>query len=231
MPPRRTVLVLALFAVILPGRPSIGRTEEPPAEKWRSLFDGKSLDGWQPTDFFKPGKVLVRDGAIVMEKGRQMTGVTYARKDFPRLDYEVTLEGKKLAGDDFFCTTTFPVGKSYCSLVVGGWGGQVVGLSSINGADASENETNHSKEFELNRWYRIRLRVTAHRIEAWIDKEKMVDLDTTGRKISTRIECLPCRPFGVATWDTVGAVRNVRVRKLSDAEVRAVEREAAPKKD
>ena len=52
------------------------------------------------------------------------------------MDYEVTLEGKRVAGDDFFCTTTFPVGESFCSFVVGGWHGTVVGLSSIDGMDA-----------------------------------------------------------------------------------------------
>jgi hypothetical protein len=202
-----------------------------PRQGWKTLFDGKSLDGWRPTDFYKPGKVSVKDGAIVLEKGTRMTGVTYARKDFPRIDYEVTLEGKKVAGNDFFCTTTFPVGESFCSLVVGGWGGRVVGLSSINGADASENETNRSKEFERDRWYRVRIRVTAKRIEAWIDREKMVDLDTDGLQISVRVECLPCRPFGIATWDTVGAVRAIRVRTLTEAEKRAIARDAAGKKD
>jgi hypothetical protein len=194
---------------------------------WKRLFDGRSLAGWKVTDFFKPGKVHVRDGAIVLEKGDRMTGVTFAGKDFPKMDYEVTLEGKRLAGNDFFCTTTFPVGGSFCSLVVGGWGGRVVGLSSINGADASENETNRDKAFKTGQWYRVRIRVTAKRIEAWIGGEQVVDLNTDGLEISTRIECVPCQPFGVATWDTVGAVRDLRVRRLTDAEKRQVEEDAA----
>ena len=76
---------------------------------WKDLFDKKSLDGWKVSDFSGPGKVQVKDEAIVMEQGKQMTGITYGRNDFPKMDYEVTLEGKKIAGDDFFCTTTFPV--------------------------------------------------------------------------------------------------------------------------
>jgi hypothetical protein len=213
-----------------PGRDS--KAPRPDRAGWKKLFDGKSLDGWKPTDFYKPGKVHIKDGVIVMEKGRMMTGVTYGRADFPKMDYEVTLEGKKLAGYDFFCTTTFPVGKSFCSLVVGGWGGRVVGLSSLNGADASENETAKQKEFKPGRWYRVRIRVTPKRIEAWIDGDKMVDLDTEGLKISTRIECVPCRPFGIATWDTVGAVRDIRVRALTAAERReAAARAAAEKRD
>src|SRR5262245_55079690 len=73
---------------------------------WKQLFDGKSLAGWKATDFYKPGKVTVQQGMLLLAKGNKMTGVTYSGKDFPRMDYEVTLEGKKLAGDDFFCTTT-----------------------------------------------------------------------------------------------------------------------------
>ena len=56
-------------------------------------------------------------------------------------DYEVTLEAMRVDGNDFFCGMTFPAGKDPCTLIVGGWGGTVVGLSSINGMDASENET------------------------------------------------------------------------------------------
>jgi hypothetical protein len=211
---------LTLLALAL-AEPTFGQKSSPPPKGtagWKELFDGKSLEGWKASDFFKPGKVHVQDGAIVMEKGDRMTGVTYARGDFPKIDYEVALEGKKVAGNDFFCTTTFPVGESFCSLVVGGWGGRVVGLSSINGADASENETRLEKGFEQGRWYRIRIRVTAKRIEAWIDDDRVVDLDSDGLRITTRIECIPSRPFGVATWETVGAVRAIRVRPLTEVE-------------
>jgi hypothetical protein len=218
------VLALAALFAVAPAPAQSAKT--PPAEKddkagWKKLFDGKSLDGWKSSDFYKPGKVEVRDGAVVMAKGRMMTGITYTRGDFPKMDYEVTLEGKKLAGDDFFCTTTFPVGDSFCSLVVGGWGGHVVGISSINSSDASENQTNRQMDFETGKWYRVRIRVSRARIDAWIDKEKVVDLETDGLRLSTRVECAASRPFGIATWDTIGAVRDVRVRLLTEAEKKA----------
>ena len=189
---------------------------------WKKLFDGKSLDGWKATDFFGAGKVHVKDGAIVMEKGKLMTGVTYSRGGFPKIDYEVTLEGQKVAGDDFFCTTTFPVGDSFCSLVVGGWSGTVVGLSSVDFMDASMNETRKDMKFEAGRWYRVRLRVSQKRVEAWIDREKVVDLDTTDHRLTIRTECNACRPFGIATYETAGAVRDVRVRALTEAEKKAL---------
>lgn len=193
-----------------------GDKQKPAGKESKPLFDGKSLDGWKSTDFFRPGKVYVKEGVVVLEKGDMMTGITYAGKDFPRMNYEVTLEGKKVAGNDFFCTTTFPVGKSYCSLVVGGWGGRVVGISSINGADASENETTKEKAFKHDQWYRVRIRVTPQRVEAWIDQEKMVDLETDGLMLSTRIECIPSQPFGIATWGTTAAIRDVRIRELAN---------------
>jgi len=193
---------------------------EPDAKpaKGRPLFDGKSLAGWKAADYLGSGKVGVKDGALVLETGKQMTGVTYRKDDFPKIDYEATLEGKKLDGDDFFCTTTFPVGDSHCSLVVGGWGGTTVGLSSLDGADASMNDTSSTKEFKKDAWYRIRLRVTAEKIVAWIDDDKVVDVEIKDRRVATRIECDACKPFGFCSWNTAGAIRDVRVRPLTAAE-------------
>ncbi len=220
--PRLFAVLAALLLSLATSAADDTKTPKPDDRTgWKKLFDGKSLTGWKVTDFFGPGKVHVDKGILVMEKGKSMTGVTYSRGDFPKIDYEVTLEGKKIAGNDFFCTTTFPVGDTFCSLVVGGWGGQVVGLSSINGADASENETNKSKKFKLDQWYRVRIRVSQHKIEAWIDDDKMVDLKTEDRKISTRIECQLCEPFGIATYNTTGAVRDIRVRALTEQEKKA----------
>jgi hypothetical protein len=185
---------------------------------WKPLFDGKSLENWKSANFGGEGDVTVEDGAIVMDRGSNMTGVTYDKNDFPKTNYEVTLEGKRLSGIDFFCTTTFPVGDDHCSLVVGGWAGAVVGLSSIDGKDASENKTRKNMGFDNNKWYRVRIRVTPERIAAWIDKENVVDLPIKGRKISIRPECDLSRPFGICTWSSVGAVRDIKVRTLSEAE-------------
>jgi hypothetical protein len=185
---------------------------------WKPLFDGKSLAGWKSANFGGEGEVHVEGGAIVMERGSPMTGATYARDDFPKTDYEVAFEARRLRGNDFFCTTTFPVGDAHCSLVVGGWAGAVVGLSSLDGRDASENETKSLRDFKNDHWYRVRIRVTAGRITAWIDKAKVVDVATKGKKISIRPECDLCRPFGLATYRTVGAVRDVKVRLLTSDE-------------
>ncbi|HEX6069337.1 MAG TPA: DUF1080 domain-containing protein [Longimicrobiaceae bacterium] len=184
-----------------------------PAQEARSLFDGRTLDGWEVTDFGGQGSVEVREGTIVLQQGEPLTGITWAG-EFPRIGYEVTLQAMRLAGRDFFAAITFPVGDDPCTLVIGGWGGGVVGLSSIEGADASENETRRSMRFEDRRWYRIRLRVTQEKIEAWIDDERVVDFSHRGRLLSIRVDVWESQPFGIATWQTAGALRDIELRML-----------------
>jgi hypothetical protein len=220
MNPRASSLAFLLIVPALGiAQPPAKPTEAP--TRWKALFDGKTLHGWKAADYKGAGKVYVKEGAAVMETGASMTGLTYTGGDFPKMDYEVSFEGKKIEGDDFFCTTTFPVGNSFCSFVVGGWGGSTVGLSSIDYSDASSNETSTSKEFKAGQWYRLRIRVTGKRIKAWIDDDEIVNLETEGKKISIRLECNACKPFGFATWYTAGAVRNIRVRALTEAEKKA----------
>ncbi len=182
-------------------------------EGWKSLFDGKTLTGWKIPNFGGEGKVYVENGAIVMEMGSMMTGITWTGEVL-RDNYELELEGKRLNGSDFFCTTTFPVGKDSCSLVVGGWGGGLVGLSSIDYADASENSTTKVLTFKNDQWYKVRIRVTTETIEAWIDGQKLVTQPRKDHKIGIRMEVDLCRPLGISTWASTGAVRNIRVRPV-----------------
>jgi hypothetical protein len=180
-----------------------------------SLFDGKSLGQWKITDFGGQGDVYVKDGAIYLEMGNDMTGVNWTGP-VVRMNYEITLEAMRVSGSDFFCGLTFPVAENPCSLILGGWGGGVCGLSNIDYYDAANNETTKFISFEDNKWYRVRLRVTPDRIEAWLDDEELVNIETTGRKIDIRAEVDLSQPLGIATWQTSGAVRNIRLRKLED---------------
>jgi hypothetical protein len=224
---KATVFTLCL-GLLLVAKTGFSQAPNEKAE-WKSLFDGKTLKGWKQSDFFKPGKSSVKDGAIILEKGTKMTGLTYDGKDFPKMNYEVSLESKRIDGRDFFCTTTFPVGDSFCSFVVGGWGGSVTGLSSIDGIDASENQTGQGIEYKNDQWYKIRIRVTDKRVETWIDKEQTVDLDTSDVKLGIRIECNVSTPFGIASYDTVGAVKDIKVRNLSPAEIKEVAKKSIKK--
>ncbi|MFB0555823.1 MAG: DUF1080 domain-containing protein [Phycisphaerae bacterium] len=180
-----------------------------------SLFDGKSLGQWAVTDFGGQGDVYVKDGAIYLEMGNDMTGVNWTGP-VVRMNYEITLEAMRVSGSDFFCGLTFPVADNPCSLILGGWGGGVCGLSNIDYYDAANNETSRFISFEDNKWYRVRLRVTPDRIEAWLDDEELVNIETTGRKIDIRAEVDLSQPLGIATWQTAGAIRNIRLRPLPE---------------
>jgi hypothetical protein len=209
--------------------------EKPPAGKEKSpaakdLFDGKTLSAWKRADMPGQGKVYVKDGAIVMDPGESMTAVVWTGKP-PRTNYELTLDGTRLEGGDFFATTTFPVGDSFCSLVMGGWGGSVVGLSNVDHADASENSTSTSREFKDKTWYHIRIRVTDARIDAWIDGKQVIQKGRKGHVFDLRMECDPCRPLGICTWDTKGAVKNIRLREVSLKEAAAVAKEASEEEE
>ena len=195
------------------------------AGEWRSLFNGRTLDGWKVTNYGGEGEVSVDASTLILNIGSSMTGVTY-RLPFPKTNYEVRCEAKRAGGHDFFCGMTFPVAESHCSLIVGGWGGGVVGLSSINGHDASENETTKYMKFEDNRWYKFRVRVEPNRIQAWIDAEQIIDADIEGCKISTRIEVDLNKPFGFASYETKAVLRNIEVRDLTAT---VLEKEAAEK--
>ncbi len=184
------------------------------AGKWQTLFDGKTLKNWKSTQFGGEGEVLVEDGALVMDMGNPLTGATWTGKPLPKINYEVELEGRRMAGSDFFCALTFPVKDEHASLVLGGWGGTIIGISCINGYDASENETTDFYKFEKNKWYKIRLQVTDQAIKAWIDDQQVADVEHPQREMSVRIEVEASKPFGIATFQTKGAIRNVRLRSL-----------------
>jgi hypothetical protein len=180
------------------------------------LFNGKDLDGWEITNFGPQGPVYVSGGSIVLGMGDGCTGITW-KKDFPEVNYKVSLEAKRVAGTDFFCGMTFPVGKESCSLIVGGWGGTIVGLSSINLMDASENQTTNFVEFEKDRWYRINLMVWGDTIRAHIDDEVVVNyVKGKNDELSIRPEVELSKPFGIASWYTTAELRNIKVERIGD---------------
>jgi hypothetical protein len=179
------------------------------------LFNGTSLDGWEITNFGPQGPVYVSGDQIILGMGEGCTGVTLKRS-FPETGYEVTLDAKRVAGNDFFCGITFPVAKSFCSLIVGGWAGTTVGLSSIDGKDASKNETTSHRNFDKDRWYHIRLQVTDEHIRSWIDSDKVVDFIIDNKRLSIRPEVELSKPFGIASWNTTAAIRHIHLTRIKN---------------
>jgi hypothetical protein len=216
----KNILISGLFAVFLiachskPER-QVNQTAEM-IEKITDpsyLFNGVSLEGWEEVNFGLQGQVSVKNGEIRMDMGDGCTGITWTG-DPPVMDYRISLDAKRVAGHDFFCGLTFPVDHEYCTLIVGGWGGVLIGLSCIDGLDASENETTSRKNLEDNRWYHITLEVSGGKIKAMIDDQVFFDFTKGNHRLSVRPEVQLNIPLGIASWYTTAALKNIRLEEI-----------------
>jgi hypothetical protein len=194
--------------------------EDLKAGKWESLFDGKTLDGWRAAEgglwHGGHGKIEALAGRIVLGGGANHTGIVSTRK-LPTMDYEISVEAMRIEGIDSFCSILFPVGSSDIALGVGGWaGGREVGLEMVDGRGGGANVTTRQMDFERGRWYRVRVRVTKARIQAWIDNTKVIDLETAGHTFDAGAGFAPLRPMGLDAAHFTAALRNIRLRRIGD---------------
>ena len=185
-----------------------------------ALFDGEGLGTWEKTQYGGEGDVFVdEEGNLEFGFGAVITGVHWGDEPPALSNYEISLDAMKLDGHDFFLALTFPVKDSHATFVIGGWGGGVVGISSVDDLNASENETMNIEGFENDRWYEVRVRVTDEKIEAWIDEDQMVDLELEDRKISLLPGDIELSvPIGLAAYQTRAQYRNIVWRNLPAAE-------------
>lgn len=207
---KRTLLLAATVAMSVAGGYALAAEGG-----WRPLFDGATLGNWRATAFGGGGEPEVVEGAIRIPPGADLNGVTW-HGEFPTQRYEIALEARRVDGGDFFCGLTFPVGESCCSLILGGWGGSITGLSCIDGRDAGDNETTDTMTFERGRWYDVVVRVTPDRIECLVDGETIVDQEIAGRRVDVRAEVIASQPLGIATYATTGEARRIRWRPLEE---------------
>lgn len=199
------------------------RTDD--SKGWSPLFNGKDMTGWKVTNFGGEGEVKVEKEIVTIDQGVDLSGITSTRKDLPTTNYEIEFEAQRAAGNDFFIGITFPYKKSSCTLICGGWGGGVCGLSSLDGMDASENETTSYLSFTNGQWYKVRLLVEDERIQAWLDKSNLVDVETTDRKVDVRFEIELSKPMGFSTYQSRALIRNARIRKLPTAAAKSAEKD------
>ncbi|MCC6508722.1 MAG: DUF1080 domain-containing protein [Pirellulaceae bacterium] len=188
--------------------------ESPVKEGWLPLTKAASLEGWEVTQFGGEGEVKMEDEMLQLAMGDPLTGVTWKAKDFPKTNYEIKLEARRIQGNDFLCGLTFPVGDKHASLIAGGWGGGVVGLSSVDGNDASENSTSSFRDFENNKWYSFRVRVDDENITAWVDDERVFKQEREGHEFSVRAEVMASRPLGFCVFQSKVQVRKFEWRPL-----------------
>ncbi|MEK9772780.1 MAG: family 16 glycoside hydrolase [Opitutae bacterium] len=195
---------------------SISLHSEEVGEDAKILFNGQSLENWMVTDYAGHGEVkLDGKGSVYLEFGIALTGIHWTGKPLPLVNYEIHWEAMKEMGTDFFGSLTFPYKQNHATLILGGWGGALVGISCIDGFDASENESSTAHYFKAKQWYKCRLRVSDTHFKFWVDEEKLIDFCTDGREISLRSgEIEMSKPLGFSTYDTTGLIRKVVLHNL-----------------
>lgn len=185
-----------------------------PEAEWNEL----GPENWEAVDYGMAGSVAWREGVLQIDGGESLLGGCW-KDELPIAPYEVELQAKRVSGNDFFCGLTVPVRgrEEAVTLVLGGWGGSVTGISSIDEKDASDNETTSYRLYKDDHWYHIRMEVCEDRLAAWIDGEQIVEMSLLGKKLSLHAGPIEaCASLGVATWQTAAEMKGVRWRTLPE---------------
>ena len=192
----------------------IKASEADAKEGWKPLLPKDGIEGWEVTNFGGEGEVENKGGSLMLGRGEPLTGITRLGKDFPLENYELRWSAQRAEGSDFFAGITFPVGKEHCSFICGGWGGGLVGISSINGNDASENETSSYRLFKNGEWYRFKIRVDTKNITVWLNDEQILEIERENRKFSVRAEVMRSRPLGYCVFQSKVLIKDWEYRTV-----------------
>ncbi|MCR9243769.1 MAG: DUF1080 domain-containing protein [bacterium] len=187
--------------------------------RWQPLLGDSKLAPFAVTEFGGEGPVTVAGDTVQLEIGSPLTGIHWQSEAPPPgadgADYELAFEATRETGTDFFCGLTFPIRGQHLTLILGGWGGALCGLSSLDGQDAARNATRTLRHFENGRPYRIRLSVQGAMVRVVIDDEPLLAVDTAPFELSLRPEVELSRPLGFATFATTARIADLRWRRLT----------------
>jgi hypothetical protein len=208
--------VLALSALVAFAQEETKPDATPANSERQLLWKGDRFEDWTVTEFGSQREVKpLEDGGFEIEAGYPLSGVHSTAFEWPKDNYEVEWEFQRVEGNDFPCCLTFPVSDSHCSVVIGGWGGTLVGLSCIDGKDAAHNETAKHMVLENGKWYQARLRVEGNRIRCWIGDKEIISHDFGNQKLSVRNEVQLSQPLGICSFETKARIREFRLYALT----------------
>lgn len=221
----KKILPLAVLVCALPmGACSLFGQKTAPAQSAAQAIPWFAVPiieaGWTYVDFGSNGGVELAHDVITLHQGERLEGLKYAGNAAEllgeKLDcYEIKLEARRTGGRDIFLGLTFPVGtKESASLILGGWGGSVCGISSVDGGDASGNPYKSIVNFEDNQWYAVTVHVDAKEVSATLDGKPLFSVPRAGRHFDLRAEVEPTAPLGLFTFGTSAQVRGLSVRQL-----------------
>jgi len=184
----------------------------------QALFNGRDLAGWKIVPFGDGGAVnVLSNGIVSCGLGDPFTGIAYTNPP-PTMNYELTLEAMRAEGSDFFIALTLPVETNFCTVIIGGWGGGLCGVSSVDYADASENQWSEALSLENNRWYTLRVRVTPGVLQVFLNndlyKARIEFMDS--KRLSLRPGDIDkTKPLGLATYRTRALWRNFALTPIA----------------
>jgi len=190
------------------------------ADETVRLFNGKDLSGWKVAGFDGGGEIKVQaDGAVSCAEGKPLSGMAYTNP-IPTISYELKLEAMRVEGSDFFIGLTIPVEDSFCTVIIGGWGGGLCGVSSVNYMDAADNMWTRHVNFESKRWYKLRVRVMPNVLQVFLD-DKTYHARIQYEKASvfslrSGSDIDKTKPLGLATYQTSALWRNFTLTKITE---------------
>jgi hypothetical protein len=224
------LIIFSFFNLYAEEEKPAKKSKKESEEKSISLFDGKTLKGWKLCNYAGIGEVKVNSetGALRVTRGEILSGIridNFDKRKLPKVNYELTLEARRVDGEDFFCCLTFPYKKTHASFVLGGWGGSVCGISSIDFMDAMENSTMTVRDFDQGKWYKLRLLVSENRFQGFVGEKQIVNVGIKDRKIGMRFgEIEESVPLGLSTFRTTAEYKNITIRHLNDKEIAAAKK-------
>jgi len=170
------------------------------------LFDGKTLKGWT-IDERGRGRVAVKKGCIymMMQKGK-LSRIDWT-EDFPRTNYELSLEVFWVKGSDDFCRVIFPVGEARSTY---GMRGANLGLHTGKGQNTYSNTTGRNVRLSQRKWYKVRIRVTDERVQVWLSGKSIIDVPREDYQFGVD----GYAPLALAAWETGAAYRSITLRRL-----------------
>ena len=186
-----------------------------------ALFNGKDLTGWRLAQIPDCGAVnVLSNGIVECGIGDPLSGIAYTNKP-PTLNYELSLEAQRAEGSDFFIALTIPVEKSFCTVIIGGWGGGLCGISSFDHTDASENQWAEGLRLENNRWYTLRVRITPGVLQVSLNKDlytARIEYEDASRLSLRTGDIDKTKPLGLATYRTRALWRNFTLTPITALE-------------
>jgi hypothetical protein len=102
-------------------------------------------------------------------------------------NYELEFAVRRIKGIHTFCGISFPVKSIHqqVQLHLGGWGGDINGISWIDNKPANDNITTIQKKFDSEVWYDIKIKITPLNLEISINNQNIIKLNYTEHKLST----------------------------------------------